>query len=113
MITPAANLADWHLLGLLAEAVAQQQHLHFTYTDQQGQVTERLVHPYRHVLRNGIWYLIAYDTTRVAWRLFGLDRIDNASPQAAAHDFDPPTIPLTSIENWLTTDLGRLPPHVN
>ncbi|MCG7422954.1 WYL domain-containing protein [Micrococcus sp. ACRRV] len=113
VITPAANLADWHLLGLLAEAVAQQQHLHFTYTDQQGQVTERLVHPYRHVLRNGIWYLIAYDTRRVAWRLFRLDRIDNASPQAAAHDFDPPTFPHTSIEDWLTTDLGRQPPQVN
>lgn len=113
VITPAAKTADWHLLGLLAEAVAQQQHLQFTYTDQHGQVTERLVHPYRHVLRNGIWYLVAFDTKRDDWRLFRLDRIHDASPRPAPRDFDLPDFPRTSIEDWLTTDFGRQPAQVN
>ncbi|WP_434176232.1 helix-turn-helix transcriptional regulator [Brachybacterium conglomeratum] len=113
VITPTAKTADWHLLGLLAEAVAQQQHLQFTYTDQHGQVTERLVHPYRHVLRDGIWYLVAFDTKRDDWRLLRLDRIHDANPRPAPRDFDLPDFPHTSIEDWLTTDFGRQPAQVN
>ncbi|GAA4687693.1 hypothetical protein GCM10025781_00360 [Kocuria gwangalliensis] len=113
IITPAAGPADWQLLGMLAETVAQGQHLRFTYTDQQGQVTERQVRPHRHVLRNGTWYLIAYDTQRHGWRLFRVDRIQNAAPQSAAYGLDVPDFPDQSIEDWLTTDFGRQQGRVN
>jgi len=113
VITPAAGPADWQLLGMLAEAVAQDQHLRFTYTDQHGQITKRRVRPHRHILRNGTWYLIAYDTRRNDWRLFRVDRIQNAAPQRAPRGLNVPDFPHQSIEDWLTTDFGRQQGHPN
>jgi predicted DNA-binding transcriptional regulator YafY len=37
--------------------------------------TERVVEPYRVLLRSGSAYLVAYDTGRKGWRMFALDRI--------------------------------------
>lgn len=113
VITPMVGPADWKLLGVLAEAVAQRQHLRFLYTDQHGRLSERDVCPYRHVLREGTWYLVAYETRRTDWRLFRLDRIQDASPQRAPISDPVPDFPGTSIQEWLSTDFGRLPPHGN
>jgi len=113
VITPATDQADWKLLGVLAETVAQGQQLRFTYADQHGHMSERQVRPYRHVLRKGTWYLIAYDKQRTDWRLFRLDRIHDATSQAAPLDVDVPDFPAASIRDWLTTDFGRLPTHDN
>lgn len=108
VITPVAEPVDWRLLGVLAEAVAQGQDLRFTYTDQHGKVSERHVRPYRHALRQGAWYLIAYDILRTDWRLFRLDGIQRATPEPAAAGIDVPDFPSPSIEDWLTTDFGRV-----
>lgn len=108
VITPTTGPADWQLLGVLAEAVARGHRLHFTYTDQHGRVSERQVRPHRHVLREGIWYLVAYDTQRDDWRLFRLDRIQNAAARVWPVGHEPPDFPHPSIEDWLTTDFGRL-----
>ena len=108
VITPAAGHADWRLIGVLSEAVAQGQHLHLTYTDQNGRVSKRHIRPYRHVLRRGAWYLIAYDTQRGAWRLFRLDRIQEAAAQPGPTGVDVPEFPSPSIQDWLITDFGRL-----
>lgn len=107
VLTPAARPADWPLLGALAEAVADGHQLRFTYTDQHGRVSGRQVQPHRHVLRNGNWYLIAYDTKREDWRLFRLDRIQDAAPQVAPVGYEPRDLPNGSIEEWLITDFGR------
>lgn len=107
VITPAAEAADWKLLGVLAEAVAQCHHLRFTYTDQQGVPSERQVRPYRHVLRDGHWYLLAHDIRRDDWRLFRLDRIQNATHEPTPLGAETPEFPSPSIEGWLTTDFGR------
>ena len=107
VLTPVARPADWPLLGALAEAVADGHQLRFTYTDQHGRVSERQVQPHRHVLRNGIWYLIAYDTQQEDWRLFRLDRIRGVAPRMAPVGYEPPDFPNGSIEEWLVTDFGR------
>ncbi|WP_226438514.1 helix-turn-helix transcriptional regulator [Rhodococcus yananensis] len=107
VITPAAGPADWSLLSALADAVDQRQHMRFSYTDQHGQVGERRVQPHRHVLRDGIWYLIAFDTQRDDWRLFRLDRIQNATAQPAPFGVDVHDFSESSIEDWLATDFGR------
>lgn len=108
VLTPAAGPANWPLLGLLAEAVAEGQHLRFTYTDRHGCVSERHVRPYRHVLREGTWYLIAYDVQCTDWRLFRLDRIQHATVNPAPIGADVPDFPSASIQNWLHSDFGRL-----
>ena len=47
------------------------------------------------VVREGIWYLIAYDTQRADWRLFRLDRVQDAASQAAPLDATMP-----DLETW-------------
>lgn len=96
--------ADWPCVGVLAEAIAAGERARFDYTDQRGRESERLVEPYRSVLRRGHWYLVAYDLDRDDWRVFRLDRIREpvAVPgQRAAHRF-----PWASIEDWLTSDFA-------
>ncbi|WFF30901.1 WYL domain-containing protein [Propionibacterium freudenreichii] len=107
VLTPVSASVDWRLLSELAEAVSDGRCLHFTYTDQHGCVSERRVHPHRHVLRCGNWYLIGYDTQRNGWRLFRLDRIQNATLQVNLTGQEPPMFPSECIEDWLTSDFGR------
>lgn len=103
------QVTDWRLVGVIAEAIADGRRLHFTYTDQRGNVTDRTVEPYQHVLRNGSWYLVAYDLQRDDWRLFRLDRIDEAVTLSAPLETAPRGFPAGSIDEWLVTDFGRQP----
>ncbi|MEX2969754.1 helix-turn-helix transcriptional regulator [Streptomyces sp. C184] len=79
--------------------------LRFRYVDQHGRPSTRLVEPYRHFLRAGHWYLVAFDVDRDDWRTFRLDRLTDISPVAGT--YQPHKFPDASIEQWLTTDFGR------
>lgn len=92
-------------VGVIADAVAEGGRLRFRYTDQHDRRSTRLVEPYRHFLRAGAWYLVAFDVDRDDWRTFRLDRI--ADITRVAGGFPPRPFPDTSIEHWLTTDFGR------
>lgn len=47
----------------------------FRYTDSaSGDVVERVVEPYRLLLRSGVFYLVAFDCRKDGWRTFALDR---------------------------------------
>ncbi|MFD7920990.1 helix-turn-helix transcriptional regulator [Streptomyces sp. NPDC059740] len=94
-------------VGVIADAVAEDGRLRFRYLDRHGRPSTRLVEPYRHFLRAGHWYLVAFDVERDDWRTFRLDRITDISPVAGTHR--PRTFPYTSIERWLTSDFGRVP----
>lgn len=104
---------DWPILGTLADTIANGQRLCFSYTDQHGRVSHRDVHPYRQILRNGIWYLIGYDTQREDWRLFRIDRIHEPLPSQPLPGYGPNPFPDDSIEHWLATDMGRYTQHDN
>lgn len=107
VLTPATQAVDWPVLDLLSRAVMSGHHVSFTYTDQNGRSTERHVQPHRHVLRKGVWYLIAFDTRRDDWRLFRIDRIRGAALHHPPPGYPPHPFPQESISEWLTTDLGR------
>lgn len=97
---------DFALVGTLSDAVAESARVAFAYTDQNGRDTQRVVEPYRHVLRDRHWYVVAYDVDREDWRLFRLDRMQSASLLPGVHAGR--EFPFTSIEEWLTTDFGRV-----
>lgn len=105
---PGAGVAA-ATVGVIADAVAEDNRLRFHYTDQHGQPSTRLVEPYRHFLRAGQWYLVGFDVDRDDWRTFRLDRITDISPVPGA--YRPHPFPDASIEHWLTTDFGRAAPR--
>ncbi|MBI0315275.1 YafY family transcriptional regulator [Streptomyces javensis] len=94
-------------VGVIADAVAEDGRVRFHYTDQHRRASTRLVEPYRHFLRAGHWYLVAFDVDRDDWRTFRLDRITDISRVAGT--YRPHPFPDESIEHWLTTDFGRAP----
>jgi predicted DNA-binding transcriptional regulator YafY len=67
--------ADIDALINVALACRRPERLRFTYEANDGQVTRRLVEPYRLVTTDRRWYLVAYDTDRQAWRTFRVDRL--------------------------------------
>lgn len=100
---------DWALVGTLSDAVAQGGRVSFAYTDQHGQESDRVVEPYRHFLRKRQWYVVGFDIDRGDWRLFRLDRMRSIGilPGVHAHR----EFPFASIEDWLISDFGRIPPE--
>jgi predicted DNA-binding transcriptional regulator YafY len=100
-----AVVVDWATIGLLADAVAAGARVRFDYTDRRGHGSQRLTEPYRHALREGRWYLVAFDVDRDDWRLFRLDRIRD--PEVVPGTFRPHVFPDSSLERWLVRDFGR------
>ncbi|WP_261167086.1 YafY family protein [Microbacterium sp. Marseille-Q6965] len=96
---------DWTLIGVLADAVSDGARVRFRYTDLDGRSSHRTVEPYRHVLHQRQWYIVAYDIDRADWRLFRMDRMSDLRSVAGRHQ--PREFPFDSIETWLTTDFGR------
>lgn len=94
-------------IGVIADAVAHNSRIAFHYTDQRNESSTRLVEPYRHILRTGRWYLVAFDLDRDDWRTFCIDRMTELTPVPGT--YQPHEFPDTSIEHWLTTDFGRAP----
>ncbi|MFJ8540728.1 helix-turn-helix transcriptional regulator [Streptomyces sp. NPDC093586] len=92
-------------VGVIADAVAQEGRLRFRYTDRHRRPSTRLVEPYRHFLRAGHWYLVAFDVDREDWRTFRLDRITDVSREPGGHR--PREFPSPSLEHWLSHDFGR------
>lgn len=104
VLREAPASVDWELVGTIADSVATGARLAFDYTDQHGRHSLRTVEPYRHLLRQQYWYLIAYDLERDDWRLFRLDRMQASSSSPGPHERR--AFPWDSIEDWLTSDFG-------
>lgn len=95
---------DWEVVGIIADAVATEARLEFGYVDQQGHPSRRTVEPYRHLLRDRRWYLIAYDLGRTDWRLFRLDRMQAPATLPGPHRR--PAFAWDTVEEWLTSNFG-------
>jgi predicted DNA-binding transcriptional regulator YafY len=84
-------------LTAVAGAVRRHERVRFGYRSGQGVESGRLVEPYRLVLSERHWYLVASDVDRGDWRLFRADRItgprgasEHASPRANRPARTPP-----------------------
>lgn len=66
---------DLAVVDALAMAAHERREVRFTYRNREGEVSERRVEPYRQVLLDRHWYLLAWDLGRVDWRTFRVDRI--------------------------------------
>jgi len=70
------GVADARTLSAIAAACRDCETLRFRYRDHAGAATSRVVEPHRLVHTGYRWYLVAWDTTRVDWRTFRVDRIE-------------------------------------
>ncbi|MCG5220623.1 WYL domain-containing protein [Streptosporangium soli] len=66
---------DAEALTALAAACLLHERVRFAYTTANGQTSRRLVEPHRLVASGRLWYLVAFDAERSAWRSFRLDRL--------------------------------------
>jgi predicted DNA-binding transcriptional regulator YafY len=66
---------DADILTALSGACRDQQRIRITYRRHDDTQTSRDVEPYRLVNTDRRWYLVAWDTSRDAWRTFRADRI--------------------------------------
>lgn len=66
---------DPEVLVYVAQACRNLERLRFRYVDSKGNSTERHVEPFQLVHSARVWYLVANDRDREAWRTFRVDRI--------------------------------------
>jgi predicted DNA-binding transcriptional regulator YafY len=101
--TPARPVAspETDVLLTLAEAARRRQPAVVSYTDRNGQRTERTLHPYGIVVHSGRWYVTAADSASGEVRTFRLDRIGDVTVQPEEFEvpdgFEPAATVLASL----------------
>jgi predicted DNA-binding transcriptional regulator YafY len=74
---PASGpVVDPETLLTIATACRDHERLRFRYRSHDDERTRRVVEPQALVHTGRRWYLVAWDTSRVDWRTFRVDRID-------------------------------------
>jgi predicted DNA-binding transcriptional regulator YafY len=74
---PASGpVVDPETLLTIATGCRDHERLRFRYRAHDDEVTRRIVEPQALVHTGRRWYLVAWDTSRVDWRTFRVDRID-------------------------------------
>src|SRR6478735_8141332 len=66
---------DPDVLTMLAGVCRDRRQLRFDYDDRHGGASQRRVEPHRLVNAGRRWYRVAWDTDRVDWRTFRVDRM--------------------------------------
>ncbi|WP_085901173.1 helix-turn-helix transcriptional regulator [Kiloniella majae] len=79
-LSPQVDISDMKaieptLLPAFETAFLQQRHLSFRYHDAKGVGTTRIVEPQAMLILPPLWYLVAWDPERDAFRHFRMDRI--------------------------------------
>ena len=74
---------DTALLPAFETAFIQRQYLCFQYRDAKGAMTSRRVEPHAMLILPPLWYLVAWDPAREAFRHFRMDRIGRPEVEEA------------------------------
>jgi predicted DNA-binding transcriptional regulator YafY len=91
-------------LVAIAEAVRRHERLRFDYTSPRGGDSVRAVEPHSLVNFNRLWYLVAWDTDRGAWRTFRVDRLRPRAPTGPR--FAPREPPDGDVGTYLAKQLS-------
>ncbi|MFG1813003.1 helix-turn-helix transcriptional regulator [Kribbella sp. NPDC049174] len=92
-------------LGLIAEAIAAQETISFSYQNARRERALRRVEPYRQVHHLLRWYLLAWDLEREDWRVFRLDRMTDLLRSGSR--YEPRPLPAESASDYLRQGLNR------
>jgi predicted DNA-binding transcriptional regulator YafY len=78
-----------NVLAAIAAACRDNMQLRFSYRDNRGTVTSRVVEPMRLVHTGRRWYVAAWDVQRNDWRTFRVDRVQTQPRLAQGARFTP------------------------
>jgi predicted DNA-binding transcriptional regulator YafY len=96
-IPPETARAEEYL-EILSDALLRRKRVTFSYHGiERNTVTEREVRPYGLLFKHSHWYLVGWDETRDAERIFRVDRMENVQVNAATPatpDYEMPTEPV-------------------
>ena len=101
---PTMSLSD---VALLATACSERLLTHVTYRARGGEKSERTVEPFRLVRVGPLWYLVAWDVSKDAWRTFRVDRITRLEASSRRFKARPP--PGDDLERYVTESLSSAP----
>jgi predicted DNA-binding transcriptional regulator YafY len=101
-------VADARTLSAIAAACRDCETLRFRYSDRSGAATSRVVEPHRLVHTGYRWYLVAWDTVRVDWRTFRVDRIEPRVTTGAR--FPPRDGPAKDLAAYVSRGVAYAPP---
>jgi predicted DNA-binding transcriptional regulator YafY len=110
-VPPETARAEEHL-DTLSDALLRRKTVEFTYHGiQRDQVTKREVRPYGLLFKHSHWYLVGWDETREAERIFRVDRMEEVrmNPSSpATPDYEMPEEPvLERYRNREAWELGE------
>ena len=88
-LSPLVDISDLAtidpaLLPAFETAFIQRQYLCFQYRDAKGAMTSRRVEPHAMLILPPLWYLVAWDPAREAFRHFRMDRIGRPEVEEGA-----------------------------
>ncbi len=63
-------------LAILQNAIENDRKITIKYHDRNGEITERIIHPYLIMFKQGLWYAYAYCELRKDFRIFRTGRIE-------------------------------------
>jgi predicted DNA-binding transcriptional regulator YafY len=92
---PVAESVITSVFDTLKRAATAHARMTFTYTTASGRRSERTVEPYHVVVREGRYYLVAFDLDRRDWRHFALDAISGAFRPSGS--FVPRAVPASYL----------------
>jgi predicted DNA-binding transcriptional regulator YafY len=104
----AGAVADARTLSAIAAACRDCETLRFRYCDRAGVASARAVEPHRLVHTGYRWYLVAWDTVRVDWRTFRVDRIETRVATGA--QFTAREGPAKDLAAYVSRGVAYAPP---
>lgn len=114
-VSGATSAAPWHdgvhaghvdpgTLAVLAACSREHEVVRFDYLDRNGHRTRRRVEPNSIVSLRSLWYLVAHDQDRDAWRIFRIDRI--SAPSRTYRPAQRRNLPAPDAATFVTNSLA-------
>jgi len=103
-----SSTVDARTLSTIAGACRDQETLRFRYSDHAGALSVRVVEPHRVVHTGRRWYMVAWDTGRLDWRTFRVDRIQERVTTGAR--FTPREPPARDLAAYVSRGAAYAPP---
>jgi predicted DNA-binding transcriptional regulator YafY len=99
-VAASAAPVDPEVLMSIAAASRDHSRLRFSYRAHDGSESSRDAEPYRLVNLGRRWYLLAFDISRLDWRIFRVDRVSLRTPGGPR--FAPRPLPADDLAEYVT-----------